>query len=171
MTEETLQTEYEFTLPRGYVDDEGTLHREGTMRLANAADEIEPLQNPAVQRNSSYMTIVLLGRVITELGSLDSVDSSVVKDLFVKDLEYLQNMYARINHQGENTVGTTCPECDHQFEVDAGDGTVVEATAEGGQDMDTIAATQPGMEGQSEPPTVTGDQPGNSPATEDQSGL
>lgn len=124
MSEQTLQTEFEFTLPRGYVDGEGTLHKEGTMRLANAADEIEPLQDPRVQSNSSYLTIILLARVVTELGTLDSINTNVIESLFVKDLEYLQDLYARINHQGANTVGTACPDCGHEFEVDASTGAV-----------------------------------------------
>ena len=125
MTGKPLQTEFEFTLPQGYVDDDGTLHREGKMRLANAADEIKPLQDPRVRSNSSYLTIILLSRVITELGDLETVNRTVVESLFVKDLEYLQNLYARINRQGNNTVETACPECAAEFEVDAGTGAAV----------------------------------------------
>ena len=128
MTDGGLQTEFEFTLPQGYVDGEGTLHREGKMRLANAADEIEPLQDPRVQSNSSYLTIILLSRVVTELGTLDSINKHVIEDLFVKDLEYLQDLYARINNQGSNAVGTACPDCGNEFDVDASTGAVVEST-------------------------------------------
>lgn len=126
MTEEPIQTEFEFTLPQGYVDSEGNLHREGKMRLATAADEIEPLQAPQVQSNSSYMTVIILARVITELGTLDSIHRQVIENLFVKDLEYLQELYARINHQGSNGVETACPACEHAFEVDAGTGAIVD---------------------------------------------
>lgn len=150
MTEANLQTEFEFTLPQGYVDGDGTLHREGKMRLANAADEIEPLQDPRVQSNSSYLTIILLSRVVTELGDLDSVNKAVVEDLFVKDLEYLQNLYARINNQGSNTVGTVCPDCGHEFDVDATTGAVAESDAIESQPAD-IGSSRPGME----------DEPGN----------
>ena len=122
MTGGTLQTEFEFTLPQGYVDDEGTLHKEGRMRLATAADEIEPLQTPRVQSNSSYLTLVLLSRVVTELGDLETIDVSVIEDLFVSDLEYLQALYERINNQGANAVETACPECGERFEVDAESG-------------------------------------------------
>lgn len=97
MTESTLQTEHEFTLPQGYVDDEGTLHKEGRMRLATAADEIKPLKDPRVQSNSSYLTVVLLSRVVTELGDLETVDPEVIESLFVTDLEFLQGLYERIN--------------------------------------------------------------------------
>ncbi len=151
MTDQTLQTEFEFTLPQGYVDGDGTLHREGTMRLANAADEIEPLKDPRVQSNSSYLTIILLARVVTELGTLESINTTVIESLFVKDLEYLQDLYARINHQGTNSVGTACPDCGHEFEVDASTGAVA-----GGE--------TPPEGAQSEIPTagpVTGDEPGN----------
>ena len=126
MTEQAFQTEFEFTLPQGYVDSDGTLHREGKMRLATAADEIEPLKSPQVQSNSSYMTVIILARVITELGDLESSHRQVIENLFVKDLEYLQELYARINHQGSNGIGTACPACEHAFEVDAGTGAVVD---------------------------------------------
>jgi len=151
MTGEPLQTEFEFTLPQGFVDADGSLHREGTMRLANAADEIEPLKDPRVQSNSSYLTIILLARVVTELGDLESINTTVIESLFVKDLEYLQDLYARINHQGENTVGTACPDCGHEFEVDASTGAVA-----GGE--------TPPDGAQSEIPTsgpIAGDEPGN----------
>jgi len=97
MTDSALQTEHEFTLPQGYVDDDGTLHKEGRMRLATAADEIKPLKDPRVQSNSSYLTIVLLSRVVTELGDLETVDPDVIESLFVTDLEFLQGLYERIN--------------------------------------------------------------------------
>ena len=130
MAGEPLQTEFEFTLPQGYVDGEGTRHREGRMRLATAADEIEPLQDPRVQQNSSYLTIILLGRVVTDLGSLDSVTNEVIENLYVADLEYLQSMYERINNQGSNTVETACPDCGTPFEVSAYSGAVVAAEEE-----------------------------------------
>lgn len=77
----TFQTEFTFTLPRGYIDDTGMIHREGTMRLANAADEILPLKDPRVQQNPGYLTIILLARVITKLGSLPAVDTRTVEKL------------------------------------------------------------------------------------------
>ncbi len=125
MSNQALQTEFEFTLPQGYVDDDGTLHREGRMRLATAADEIEPLNDPRVQTNSSYLTIALLGRVVSELGTLESVDETVIENLFVGDLEYLQQMYERVNNQGLNTVETVCPDCGHVFDVDVETGNPV----------------------------------------------
>lgn len=151
MTDGTLQTEFEFTLPQGYVDSDGTLHKEGTMRLANAADEIEPLQDPRVQSNSSYLTIILLSRVVTQLGELDSVNRTVVESLFVKDLEYLQDLYARINHQGSNAVETACPECGHAFDVDASTGAVAEATGVETPTADGGSAPEAGDDAETEP--------------------
>ncbi len=123
MPEQPLQTEFEFTLPQGYVDDDGTLHKEGRMRLATAADEIQPLEDPQVQANQSYLTITLLARVVTDLGSLETADKGVIENLFVNDLEYLQAMYERVNNHGRNTVETGCPDCGHRFEVDVETGT------------------------------------------------
>ncbi|MCL9812037.1 hypothetical protein [Natranaeroarchaeum aerophilus] len=122
MTDQALQTEFEFTLPRGFVEDDGTMHKEGRMRLATAADEIQPLQDPKVQSNQSYLTITLLARVVTDLGTLETVDRSVIENLFVADLEYLQAMYERINNTGRNVVESGCPECGQLFDVDVASG-------------------------------------------------
>lgn len=96
-----LQTEFEFTLPKGYVSSDGTLHRKGTMRLATALDEIAPLRDPRVKTNQAYLVIILLGRVITRLGSLESIDTGVVENLFTADLQYLQDFYRKINEAPE----------------------------------------------------------------------
>ena len=116
---EGLQTEFEFTLPKGYVDPEGNLHRKGVMRLATAIDEIAPLRDPRVRQNQAYLTIILLSRVITKLGSLPDVNPSVIEGMFSADLAYLQALYRRINENTSTAVTATCPECGHEFEVDA----------------------------------------------------
>jgi hypothetical protein len=95
-----LQTEFEFTLPRGYIDRDGNLHRMGMMRLANAKDEILPLQDPRVQRNEAYLIVILLSRVITRLGNVADVNPGVIENLFVSDLAYLQEFYNAINTDG-----------------------------------------------------------------------
>lgn len=117
-----FQTTFEFTLPQGYVDDDGTRHREGLMRLATAADEINPLNDPRVQSNGSYLTVILLARVVTELGSVNEVTPGTIENLFVADLAYLQDMYERVNNRGANVVEVTCPECASEFEVSAESG-------------------------------------------------
>lgn len=119
-TRGALQTEFEFSLPSGYVDDDGTIHTEGTMRLATAADEINPLRDPRVKANQAYMTIILLGRVITRLGSIEEVSTDVVEHMHVADLTHLQGLYERVNTRGADVVDTTCPECAAAFEVDVG---------------------------------------------------
>ena len=113
-----LQTEFEFTLPRGYVDDSGNLHNKGVMRLATAADEISPLRDPRVKANQAYLVVVLLSRVITKLGSLASVNTRVIEGLFSADLAYLQSFYRQINENGSSAIPAACPECHHEFEVD-----------------------------------------------------
>ena len=97
MVEVSLQTEYDFTLPKGYVDATGTLHRKGTMRLATARDEIAPLRDRRVMENEAYLTVIILSRVITKLGSVGDVDTNVVENLFTADLAYLQDLYGIIN--------------------------------------------------------------------------
>lgn len=102
----TLQTEHDFVLPKGYVDKDGTLHREGRIRLATAADEILPLRDPRVKANPAYLTIIVLSRVITQLGTLPSVSPSDVEGLFVEDLAYLQTLYQRLNGETGEEAST-----------------------------------------------------------------
>ena len=92
-----FQTEIDFILPKGYLDGDGTLHREGVMRLATAADEILPIKDARVQQNPAYLTVIVLARVITRLGSLPDVNTKIVEGLFASDLDYLQQLYERIN--------------------------------------------------------------------------
>jgi hypothetical protein len=114
-----FKTKFEFVLPRGFVDKEGNLHNEGVMRLANAKDEIVPLNDLRVQRNRAYLIIVLLSRVITRLGTLNEVNTGVIENMFASDLRFLEEMYNRIN-EDEATVGVTCPECGAKFEREFG---------------------------------------------------
>jgi hypothetical protein len=116
-----LQTEFPFTLPMGYVDAEGNLHKEGVMRLATAFDEIVPLKDPRVHNNPAYLLIILLARVITRLGTLEQINPKVIEGLFAADLAYLQNLYHRINEGGVNRVRTQCPHCEKEFEVELSD--------------------------------------------------
>lgn len=112
-----MQTEFEFELPRGYVDHNGDLHKKGVMRLATAADEILPLRDPKVQQNAGYLTIILLARVITKLGTLSVINTRVIENLFTMDLAYLQDMYQRINMAEMPHYDITCPHCQQKFEV------------------------------------------------------
>lgn len=113
-----FQTEYEFRLPFGFVDEEGSLHRDGIMRLATAADEILPLKDPRVQANQAYLVVILLSRVVTRLGSVEQINPKVIEGLYAADLEYLQELYNRINRSGKTTQATVCPECAHAFETE-----------------------------------------------------
>ena len=112
-----FQTEFTFVLPKGYVDNTGMLHREGIMRLANAGDEILPLRDPRVQQNPGYLSIILLARVVTKLGSLPAVDTRVIEGLFTVDLAYLQDLYQRINGMEAPVYRTVCPHCGEEIEV------------------------------------------------------
>jgi hypothetical protein len=113
-----FQTEYEFTLPMGFVDGDGTLHRDGVMRLATAADEILPLKDPRVQTNEAYLTVILLSRVVARLGSVPQITPKVVEGLYAADLAYLQEFYNRINRSGKATIEASCPKCAHEFALE-----------------------------------------------------
>jgi hypothetical protein len=117
-----LRTEFAFTLPRGYVDEQGTVHREGVMRLATARDEIQPIRDPRVRENEAYLTIILLSKVITRLGSLSQINPGVIEGLFASDLAFLQDLYRRINQEGTSQAAVTCPSCGHEFAVEIGGG-------------------------------------------------
>jgi hypothetical protein len=92
-----LQTEFEFTLPKGFLDDDGNLHRKGLMRLARAMDEITPMRDPRVKANPAYATVIVLSRVVTRLGALEQVTPVVIEGLFACDLNYLHKLYRQIN--------------------------------------------------------------------------
>lgn len=113
-----FQTEFEFSLPCGYLDEEGTLHRVGVMRRATAADEVLPLKDPRVQKNPAYLVIILLSRVVIKLGDLNAVTPKTIEELFATDLAYLQELYNDINQMGNGHLPATCPQCQHEFEVE-----------------------------------------------------
>jgi hypothetical protein len=113
-----MKTEFAFTLPRGYVDAAGVTHADGTMRLATARDEIEPLRDPAVRQNEAYLAVLLLSRVVTRMGEITDVTPALIEELYASDFDHLQRMYERLNTDGELVGSVTCPECAHPFEVD-----------------------------------------------------
>jgi hypothetical protein len=109
--------EFHFVLPRGYVDSAGQLHREGIMRLATALDEIEPMQDPRVVANESYLPVLLLSRVVTRLGHLPVVTPRIIEGLFASDLAYMQDLYQRINATEQVVVAAVCPHCNTAFQL------------------------------------------------------
>lgn len=119
MSVDSFQTEFEFELPLGYIDDSGMCHKQGRMRLATAADEILPLKDPRVQSNPAYLTVIVLSRVIVQLGSSEMINTRVVESLFSADFAFLQDMYNRINQDGSNHIPAECPKCNHAFRVEA----------------------------------------------------
>jgi hypothetical protein len=119
---DVLRTEFPFELPYGYVDGDGVVHKAGVMRLATARDEILPLRDPRVRDNEAYLTVVLLSRVITELGTLQGINPGIVEGLFAADLAFLQDLYRRINQEGHTRAAVECPACHHEFAVDVAGG-------------------------------------------------
>jgi hypothetical protein len=117
-----LVTTYPFELPRGFVDNNGEVHRFGEMRLATARDELLPLSDLRVKDNPAYLSVVLLSRVITKLGTLPSINGAVVEEMFASDLAFLQDLYRRINQEGHTHANVKCPSCEHTFTVDVAGG-------------------------------------------------
>jgi hypothetical protein len=113
-----LQTEFPFVLPKGYIDENGGLHTEGTMRLATAMDEIAPLRDPRVRNNEAYLVIILLSQVITRLGSYTRVTPNMVEKLFAADIAYLQDLYRQINDVDDRRISVVCPHCGQAFEAE-----------------------------------------------------
>ena len=112
-----FEVEYPFTLPRGYLDRDGNLHKEGVMRMATAADEILPLKDPRVQQNPGYISIILLARVVTKLGTLPAVDTRTIENLFTMDLAYLQDLYQKINTMEMPSYKGICPHCGKEVDI------------------------------------------------------
>lgn len=112
-----MKTEFDFTLPRGYMGSDGRLHRHGRLRLATALDEIEPMGDPRVESNSGYLSVLLLSRVVTQLGDLPAVTPQVIEGLFAADLAYLQDLYLRLNAAHNLVVSAVCPHCSGHFQL------------------------------------------------------
>lgn len=113
-----IYTEFDFILPRGLLDNQGNLHRQGVMRLATAKDEIIVQKNKAAQVNSAYESIVMLSRVITKLGDLSEITPDLLENLFTRDLAYLREFYNRINQQGDAYIPVQCSQCNYNFQVE-----------------------------------------------------
>jgi hypothetical protein len=122
-----LRTEFHFELPRGYVDGDGTVHRDGVMRLATARDELVPLYSDLVKENPAYLTVVLISRVLVRLGTVTDINPHVVENLFASDLAFLQDLYRRVNQEGHTRAAVSCPACQHEFSVDVAGGRLGES--------------------------------------------
>jgi hypothetical protein len=122
-----LRTEFDFELPRGYVDADGVVHRHGRMRLATARDELRPQIDLRVKENPGYLSVVLLSQVITQLGSVREVHAGVVEQMYATDIAFLQDFYRRINSEGHTRAGVSCPSCGTAFEVDLAGGRLGES--------------------------------------------
>ena len=112
-----MKITYEFTLPVGYIDGSGGLHQDGTMRLANALDEIEALNDPRVQNNDAYLPVILLSRVVTRLGGIEQVTPQIIERLFATDMAYLEDLYQRINRYESVLLDAKCPQCSALFRI------------------------------------------------------
>jgi hypothetical protein len=124
---EPLRTEFSFTLPRGYVDAAGVVHRDGVMRLATARDELVPLRDDRVRENPAYLTVVLLARVVMRIGTVADVHVGTLENLFAADLAFLQDLYRQVNAEGHTRATVACPACCEHFEVDLAGGRLGES--------------------------------------------
>ncbi|MFE4538003.1 hypothetical protein ACFRKB_23460 [Streptomyces scopuliridis] len=122
-----LRTEFEFELPRGYVDEAGTVHRYGAMRLATARDELRPQIDLRVKENPAYLSVVLLSQVITRIGSITDVHAGIVERMYATDVAFLQDFYRRVNSEGHTRAAVTCPHCEGGFEIDLSGGRLGES--------------------------------------------
>lgn len=113
-----FQTEFEFTLPCGYLDEDGSLHRDGVMRRATAADEILPLKDPRVAKNPAYLVVILLSRVVTRLGGVSPITPHTIEGLYATDLAFLQSLYNQVNQLDGERATVVCPQCQHAFELE-----------------------------------------------------
>lgn len=112
-----METVFDFTLPKGYVDASGEVHRKGKMRLATAGDEISAARDPRVNANPAFLTIVVLSKVITQLEGVEMVTATTIEKLFTADLAFLQDMYQKINDIEIPKISVVCPDCGRKFEA------------------------------------------------------
>lgn len=124
---EPLRTEFPFELPRGYVDGSGNVHRSGVMRLATGRDELVPLRDDRVRENPAYLSVVLLARVVTRIGTIEDIHAGIIENMFATDVAFLQDLYRRVNQEGHTRAGVTCPSCQHSFAVDVAGGRLGES--------------------------------------------
>ena len=124
---EPLRTEFPFELPRGYVDGSGNVHRSGIMRLATGRDELVPLRDDRVRENPAYLSVVLLARVVTRLGTIEDIHAGIIENMFATDVAFLQDLYRRINSEGHTRASVTCPSCREHFSVDIAGGRLGES--------------------------------------------
>ncbi len=122
-----LRTEFDFELPRGYLDEQGRLHRTGRMRLATARDELRPQVDVRVKENPGYLSVVLLAQVITRLGTITDIHPGVVERMYATDIAFLQEFYRRVNSEGHTRAGVRCPTCETEFEVELAGGRLGES--------------------------------------------
>ena len=113
--------------PRGYVDGSGNVHRSGIMRLATGRDELVPLRDDRVRENPAYLSVVLLARVVTRLGTIEDIHAGIIENMFATDVAFLQDLYRRVNQEGHTRAGVTCPSCQHSFAVDVAGGRLGES--------------------------------------------
>ena len=118
ITTQTLLTQLSFTLPRGLVDSNEVVHRQGIMRLATARDELVAHKHRHVQAYPEYLMLVLLSQVVIQLGTLESVSPDDLENLLTQDLAYLRELYNRINQTGSAQLPVQCPQCSHQFQTE-----------------------------------------------------
>jgi hypothetical protein len=124
---ETFHTEFSFVLPRGYLDKNGAVHRDGVMRLATGRDELVSLHDDRVRENRAYLTVVLLARVVMRIGPITDIHAGVIENMFATDLAFLQDLYGRVNQEGHARLPVCCPACRHEFSVDTAGGRLGES--------------------------------------------
>lgn len=102
------QLEFGFTLPHGFTDADGTLHKSGIMRRATALDELMPMKDARVLGNPGYLSVILFSRVIVRLGSLPLVDTGIMEQLPPEDMAFLERFYEKINDIGDEHSHDSC---------------------------------------------------------------
>jgi pyruvate/2-oxoglutarate dehydrogenase complex dihydrolipoamide acyltransferase (E2) component len=154
-----LRTEYDFVLPKGLVDEDGTVHREGTMRLATARDELEPLSDPKVKdADDPYLTIIVIARVVTGLGTRTRLSPKDVEGLFAADLAYLQDFYSIINFGSDDEIAALTASVDAARGARRYAPTAASVPASGSVDAPAPAPTAPA------PAPATAEAPARRPA-------
>jgi hypothetical protein len=107
-----IRDEFHFSLPKGtgLQPNSGT-RVTGTMRLTKVSDLLSIERDGGVQRNSGEFYLVLLSKVVTQLGTLKAVNRKVIENLDPADFAFLTDFINHINHQVIKRIPLTCPSC------------------------------------------------------------
>ena len=97
-----------FTLPRGYKDKSGAIHKEGVLRIPNGFDR--EIVIPLFKKNSATATTMLLTRIMS-FNDGAVIIPDLVANMSLRDREYLEKLVNENTFGIDMSVEITCTSC------------------------------------------------------------